>query len=80
MFVLVLNRAPELKEHHPDEVPKSFQALYHKSSRNLLYPSGTATRFPVPDEKVPWEVGLFHTREQNLVPCRKAMLMLRGQA
>uniref|UniRef100_A0A8C0JAN4 Transient receptor potential cation channel subfamily M member 2 n=1 Tax=Chelonoidis abingdonii TaxID=106734 RepID=A0A8C0JAN4_CHEAB len=34
----------------------STTAPYHVSARNLLYPSSSTVRFPVPDEKVPWEV------------------------
>uniref|UniRef100_A0A8D2JFM9 Transient receptor potential cation channel subfamily M member 2 n=1 Tax=Varanus komodoensis TaxID=61221 RepID=A0A8D2JFM9_VARKO len=34
---------------------REFQ-LYLLIARNLLYPNSTAVRFPVPDEKVPWEI------------------------
>uniref|UniRef100_A0A8D2JAJ1 Transient receptor potential cation channel subfamily M member 2 n=1 Tax=Varanus komodoensis TaxID=61221 RepID=A0A8D2JAJ1_VARKO len=56
-FGLEEDRAPETKECHPsEEIPASFFTLYHVSARNLLYPNSTAVRFPVPDEKVPWEI------------------------
>lgn len=29
---------------------------YHVNARHLLYPNSPITRFPVPNEKVPWEV------------------------
>ncbi|XP_008565916.1 PREDICTED: transient receptor potential cation channel subfamily M member 2 [Galeopterus variegatus] len=29
---------------------------YHVNARHLLYPNSLVTRFPVPNEKVPWEV------------------------
>lgn len=29
---------------------------YHVNARHLLYPGCPVTRFPVPNEKVPWEV------------------------
>ncbi|NXV22823.1 TRPM2 protein, partial [Cepphus grylle] len=32
------------------------QPPYHVLARNLLYPGSHTLRFPVPDEKVPWEV------------------------
>ncbi|KAG8135858.1 hypothetical protein E2320_008837 [Naja naja] len=53
--VLVPSRAAETKEQQAEEVSKSLFILSHVSSRNLLYPKSTAIRFPVPDEKVPWE-------------------------
>ncbi|XP_060098023.1 transient receptor potential cation channel subfamily M member 2 isoform X3 [Heteronotia binoei] len=54
--IVVPSRAPELKEYPEEEVSETFQTLYHVSTRNLSYPNSTAIRFPVPDEKVPWEV------------------------
>uniref|UniRef100_A0A670JDG5 Transient receptor potential cation channel subfamily M member 2 n=1 Tax=Podarcis muralis TaxID=64176 RepID=A0A670JDG5_PODMU len=48
--------APEMKECHEEDVPETFGTIYHVSARNLMYPSSTAVCFPVPDEKVPWEV------------------------
>ncbi|ETE66218.1 Transient receptor potential cation channel subfamily M member 2, partial [Ophiophagus hannah] len=53
--VLVPSRAAETKEQQAEEVSQSLFILSHVSSRNLLYPKSTAIRFPVPDEKVPWE-------------------------
>uniref|UniRef100_A0A6J0T728 Transient receptor potential cation channel subfamily M member 2 isoform X2 n=2 Tax=Pogona vitticeps TaxID=103695 RepID=A0A6J0T728_9SAUR len=74
--IIVPSKAPEMKEVHTDEVPESFHTLYHVSARNLLYPSSPAVRFPVPDEKVPWEVEFeiynppFYSaeRQENAVP------------
>lgn len=31
---------------------------YHISARHLLYPNARIMRFPVPNEKVPWEVSI----------------------
>ncbi|XP_026523525.1 transient receptor potential cation channel subfamily M member 2 [Notechis scutatus] len=53
--VLVPSRAAETKEQQAEEVLESLFILSHVSSRNLLYPKSTAIRFPVPDEKVPWQ-------------------------
>ncbi|XP_075399456.1 transient receptor potential cation channel subfamily M member 2 isoform X2 [Tenrec ecaudatus] len=45
--------------------------LYHVNARHLLYPSCPVTRFPVPDEKVPWETEFgiyeppFYTAERK---------------
>ncbi|XP_037597956.1 transient receptor potential cation channel subfamily M member 2 isoform X5 [Cebus imitator] len=44
---------------------------YHVSARHLLYPSCAVTRFPVPNEKVPWETEFliydppFYTAERK---------------
>uniref|UniRef100_A0A8C5LER0 Transient receptor potential cation channel subfamily M member 2 n=1 Tax=Jaculus jaculus TaxID=51337 RepID=A0A8C5LER0_JACJA len=44
---------------------------YHVNARHLLYPNTLVTRFPVPNEKVPWEVEFliydppFHTAERK---------------
>ncbi|KAM4889199.1 LOW QUALITY PROTEIN: transient receptor potential cation channel subfamily M member 2 [Thomomys bottae] len=44
---------------------------YHVNARHLLYPSAAATRFPVPNEKVPWETEFliydppFYTAEKK---------------
>ncbi|MBZ3871426.1 Transient receptor potential cation channel subfamily M member 2 [Sciurus carolinensis] len=44
---------------------------YHVNARHLLYPSSPVTRFPVPNEKVPWEVEFtiydppFYTAERK---------------
>ncbi|KAK9401047.1 transient receptor potential cation channel subfamily M member 2 [Crotalus adamanteus] len=53
--VLVPSRAVETKEQQAEEVSESLFTLSHVSSRNLLYPKSPVIRFPVPDEKVPWE-------------------------
>uniref|UniRef100_A0A8C8BJX3 Transient receptor potential cation channel subfamily M member 2 n=1 Tax=Otus sunia TaxID=257818 RepID=A0A8C8BJX3_9STRI len=37
--------------------PEEIQPPYHVLARSLLYPGSHTLRFPVPDEKVPWEVG-----------------------
>lgn len=34
---------------------------YHVNARHLLYPTSPVTRFPVPNEKVPWEVSACPT-------------------
>ncbi|KAM3835803.1 LOW QUALITY PROTEIN: transient receptor potential cation channel subfamily M member 2 [Vipera latastei] len=52
---LVPSRAAETKEQQAEEVSESLFTLSHVSSRNLLYPKSPVIRFPVPDEKVPWE-------------------------
>lgn len=31
---------------------------YHVNARHLLYPNARIMRFPVPNEKVPWEVSI----------------------
>uniref|UniRef100_A0A8C8BI59 Transient receptor potential cation channel subfamily M member 2 n=1 Tax=Otus sunia TaxID=257818 RepID=A0A8C8BI59_9STRI len=36
--------------------PEEIQPPYHVLARSLLYPGSHTLRFPVPDEKVPWEV------------------------
>ncbi|XP_023571875.1 transient receptor potential cation channel subfamily M member 2 isoform X3 [Octodon degus] len=44
---------------------------YHVNARHLLYPSSPVTRFPVPNEKVPWEMEFliyeppFYTAERK---------------
>ncbi|XP_075793428.1 transient receptor potential cation channel subfamily M member 2 isoform X2 [Pelodiscus sinensis] len=53
---VVPSPAREPKELGSQEKPEGKPAWYHVSARNLLYPSSSARRFPVPDEKVPWEV------------------------
>ncbi|XP_048362343.1 transient receptor potential cation channel subfamily M member 2 isoform X1 [Sphaerodactylus townsendi] len=68
--IMVPSRAPKMEDHE-EEVSETFQVLYHVRARNLLYPSSTAVRFPVPDEKVPWEVEfdiynpLFYSEERK---------------
>uniref|UniRef100_A0A670ZX03 Transient receptor potential cation channel subfamily M member 2 n=1 Tax=Pseudonaja textilis TaxID=8673 RepID=A0A670ZX03_PSETE len=54
--------AAETKEQQAEEVSESLFILSHVSSRNLLYPKSTTIRFPVPDEKVPWENYCFSFR------------------
>lgn len=45
-----------------DETPDSFRntsekgSSFHVNSRQFSYPNSKLTRFPVPEEKVPWEV------------------------
>lgn len=56
----VPSRAAETKEPQAEEVSESLFTLAHVSSRNLLYPKSTVIRFPVPEEKVPWEVGILN--------------------
>ncbi|XP_042315429.1 transient receptor potential cation channel subfamily M member 2 isoform X2 [Sceloporus undulatus] len=69
--IIVPSKAPEIKESSGDDVPESFHTLYHVSARNLMYPSSSAVRFPVPDEKVPWEIEFeiynppFYSAEQQ---------------
>ncbi|XP_032628358.1 transient receptor potential cation channel subfamily M member 2 isoform X3 [Chelonoidis abingdonii] len=53
---MVPSKAPKLTEYCSEEKPEETTAPYHVSARNLLYPSSSTVRFPVPDEKVPWEV------------------------
>lgn len=45
-----------MKELDLEEKPEEKQPPYHVLSRNLIYPGSHTIRFPVPDEKVPWEV------------------------
>uniref|UniRef100_A0A7M4EAT9 Transient receptor potential cation channel subfamily M member 2 n=1 Tax=Crocodylus porosus TaxID=8502 RepID=A0A7M4EAT9_CROPO len=47
---------PEVKDYDSEEKPQETKSLYHVNARNFLYPSSYTIRFPVPDEKVPWEV------------------------
>ncbi|XP_067394834.1 transient receptor potential cation channel subfamily M member 2 isoform X1 [Emydura macquarii macquarii] len=49
-------RAPELKEYDSEDKPNETTAQCHVNARSLLYPGSSTVRFPVPDEKVPWEV------------------------
>ncbi|KAM6064667.1 transient receptor potential cation channel subfamily M member 2 isoform 2-T3 [Theristicus caerulescens] len=50
------SKASETKEVDLEGKPEESQPLYHVLARNLLYPGSHTLRFPVPDEKVPWEV------------------------
>lgn len=67
MGFLVPSRAAETKEQQAEEVSEYVFTLSHVSSRNLLYPKSTAIRFPVPDEKVPWEVGILRAGSVILI-------------
>lgn len=51
------SKASEMKEVDLEGKAKESQPPYHVLARNLLYPGSHTHRFPVPDEKVPWEVG-----------------------
>uniref|UniRef100_A0A8B9TIK5 Transient receptor potential cation channel subfamily M member 2 n=1 Tax=Anas platyrhynchos TaxID=8839 RepID=A0A8B9TIK5_ANAPL len=53
---LASSRTSEVKELDLEEKPEEKQPPYHVLSRNLIYPGSHTIRFPVPDEKVPWEV------------------------
>ncbi|XP_020835678.1 transient receptor potential cation channel subfamily M member 2 isoform X1 [Phascolarctos cinereus] len=53
--VLVSRKMPEGKEYDPGDKPEDTEDLYHVNARHLLYPNSTVMRFPVPNEKVPWE-------------------------
>lgn len=55
--VCVSSKALDSKEMDLEGKPEESQPLYHVLARNLLYPGSHTLRFPVPDEKVPWEVG-----------------------
>lgn len=57
LCLAVSSRTSEEKELDPEEKPEEKQPPYHVLARNLLYPGSHTIRFPVPDEKVPWEVG-----------------------
>lgn len=50
-------KTSEVKEVQLEGKAEESQPLYHVLARNLLYPGSHTLRFPVPDEKVPWEVG-----------------------
>lgn len=49
-----------------DETPDSFRNTsekgsgFHVNSRQFSYPNSKLTRFPVPEEKVPWEVLIIY--------------------
>lgn len=52
-------RTPEGQDSALDSRQKAEDAgagPHHINARHLLYPNSSVTRFPVPDEKVPWEV------------------------
>ncbi|CAM9306625.1 unnamed protein product [Bubo scandiacus] len=50
------SKALEMKEADLEGKPEESQPPYHVLARSLLYPGSHTLRFPVPDEKVPWEV------------------------
>uniref|UniRef100_A0A8C3RGC1 Transient receptor potential cation channel subfamily M member 2 n=1 Tax=Cyanoderma ruficeps TaxID=181631 RepID=A0A8C3RGC1_9PASS len=50
------SKALDIKEIDLEGKPEESQPPYHVLARNLLYPGSHTLRFPVPDEKVPWEV------------------------
>uniref|UniRef100_A0A8C8SFY4 Transient receptor potential cation channel subfamily M member 2 n=1 Tax=Pelusios castaneus TaxID=367368 RepID=A0A8C8SFY4_9SAUR len=54
--LLAPSKAPELKDGGSENKTKETTARCHVSARTLLYPGSSTVRFPVPDEKVPWEV------------------------
>ncbi|XP_010218670.1 PREDICTED: transient receptor potential cation channel subfamily M member 2 isoform X1 [Tinamus guttatus] len=53
---LVSSKASEMREFDLEEKTEETKPPYHVLARNLLYPGSHTVRFPVPDEKVPWEV------------------------
>uniref|UniRef100_A0A8B9VTT1 Transient receptor potential cation channel subfamily M member 2 n=1 Tax=Anas zonorhyncha TaxID=75864 RepID=A0A8B9VTT1_9AVES len=56
VYLAASSRTSEVKELDLEEKPEEKQPPYHVLSRNLIYPGSHTIRFPVPDEKVPWEV------------------------
>uniref|UniRef100_A0A8C9N2X4 Transient receptor potential cation channel subfamily M member 2 n=1 Tax=Serinus canaria TaxID=9135 RepID=A0A8C9N2X4_SERCA len=50
------SKALDTKEIALEGRPQESQPPCHVLARNLLYPGSHTLRFPVPDEKVPWEV------------------------
>ncbi|XP_035762623.1 transient receptor potential cation channel subfamily M member 2 [Neolamprologus brichardi] len=54
-----------------DETPDSFRNAsekgsgFHVNSRQFSYPNSKLTRFPVPEEKVPWEVSFSSYKPTN---------------
>ncbi|KYO36053.1 transient receptor potential cation channel subfamily M member 2 isoform X1 [Alligator mississippiensis] len=53
---MIPSKMPEVKDYDSEEKPQEMKSMYHVNARNFLYPSSYTIRFPVPDEKVPWEV------------------------
>ncbi|XP_055975296.1 transient receptor potential cation channel subfamily M member 2 isoform X2 [Sorex fumeus] len=53
------------------KVEDAGDGLHHVNARHFLYPSSSVMRFPVPDEKVPWEAEFliynppFHSAERR---------------
>ncbi|XP_034549855.1 transient receptor potential cation channel subfamily M member 2 isoform X2 [Notolabrus celidotus] len=68
---------PSLISTAADEPPDTFKNTsekedrFHVNARQFHYPNSKITRFPVPEEKVPWEVGFssymptYHTSEES---------------
>ena len=60
------------RDREPDGGHKAEDAgdTHHVNARHLLYPNSHVTRFPVPNEKVPWEVsaGLSQRRPVSSPP------------
>nr|XP_021142078.1 transient receptor potential cation channel subfamily M member 2 isoform X3 [Columba livia] len=50
------SKTSEMKEVQLEGKAEESQPPHHVLARNLLYPGSHTLRFPVPDEKVPWEV------------------------
>ncbi|XP_067370897.1 transient receptor potential cation channel subfamily M member 2 isoform X3 [Channa argus] len=59
---LTAKEAPSLRSTKTDETPETLRDTsekedsFHVNARQLYYPNSKLTRFPVPEEKVPWEV------------------------
>ncbi|KAG8505754.1 Transient receptor potential cation channel subfamily M member 2, partial [Galemys pyrenaicus] len=83
--------APQRAEEKAPELEGRSQAgdlddTHHVNARNLTYPDPPVTRFPVPNEKVPWETEFgiydppFHTaeREDAVDPTGSAPELLSG--
>lgn len=56
-FFVVLPAAPTATEEISDRNASEKEDGYHVNARQLQYPNSKVERFPVPEEKVPWEVG-----------------------
>ncbi|XP_041056739.1 transient receptor potential cation channel subfamily M member 2 isoform X2 [Carcharodon carcharias] len=44
------------KEEEIEDEEKDLKPLHHVNARSMMYPDTNIERYPVPDEKVPWEV------------------------
>ncbi|XP_028925185.1 transient receptor potential cation channel subfamily M member 2 isoform X2 [Ornithorhynchus anatinus] len=53
--VLASRKATEVKEFDLGNKHEVIEDFYHVNARHFLYPNSTVMRFPVPNEKVPWE-------------------------
>ena len=63
LFLFCVDSVDIAEEVSRFEVPVSLEALcimIHKKSRASPYPGTAMRRYPVPDDKVPWEVSLCH--------------------